>query len=65
MKKDIQSTDTLQGEWHYGKTGTGKSKHVRNKYPDAFIKSNDVWWDGYAGEETVIIEEMGPKQIGG
>ena len=53
----------LTNEWHYGDTGTGKSTHVRTKYPDAFIKSNDVWWDGYQGEETVIIEEFGPKQI--
>lgn len=55
----------LTNEWHYGETGTGKSRGVRDKYPEAFIKSNDVWWDGYQGEETVIIEEMGPKQIGG
>lgn len=56
--------DTLQGEWHVGKTGTGKSRTVRTAYPDAFIKSNDTWWDGYANEETVIIEELGPNQIG-
>lgn len=24
-----------------------------------------MWWDGYAGEKVVIIEEMGPKQING
>ena len=65
MKKEAKATDTLKGEWHYGPTGTGKSRSVRAQYPDAFIKSNDIWWDGYSGEETVIIEEMGPKQIGG
>jgi len=65
MKKEAPKVDTLESEWHYGPTGTGKSRSVRAKWPDAFIKSNDVWWDGYSGEDTVIIEEMGPKQIGG
>lgn len=57
--------DTIDGhltnEYHWGEPGTGKSRGVRTKYPDAFIKSNDIWWDGYQGEETVIIEEFGPK----
>lgn len=61
MKKEVTSEDVLCSEWHWGPTGTGKSRSVRTKYPDAFIKSNDIWWDGYSGEETVIIEEMGPK----
>jgi len=34
---------------------------VRKAYPDAFIKGNNVWWDGYQGEKEVIIEEFGPK----
>jgi hypothetical protein len=65
MKKDKEDVNSLDSEWHWGPTGTGKSRTVRNKYPDAFIKSNDIWWDGYAGEDTIIIEEMGPKMING
>lgn len=65
MNKEAIAVDTLDGEWHYGPTGTGKSRSVRAAHKDAFIKSNDIWWDGYQAEETVIIEEMGPKQIGG
>jgi len=57
--------DKLLGEWHWGATGTGKSYGVRQEYPDAYIKSNSFWWDGYQGEETVIYEEMGPKQVSG
>jgi len=59
------SIDKLLGEWHWGATGTGKSYGVRQEYPDAYIKSNSFWWDGYQGEETVIYEEMGPKQVSG
>ena len=65
MKKDKEDVNSLDSEWHWGPTGTGKSRTVRNKYPDVFIKSNDIWWDGYSGEETIIIEEMGPKMING
>lgn len=63
MKKSATTNDSLDNEWHWGPTGVGKSRSVREKYPDAFIKSNDVWWDGYNDEEVVIIEEMGPSQI--
>lgn len=65
MKKETASNDTLKNEWHWGVTGAGKSRHVREAYPDAYIKSNDTWWDGYQGEKEVIIEEMAPELIRG
>lgn len=49
---------TLEHEWHYGPTGTGKSRAVREKYPDAFIKDANHWWDGYNGEKVVIVEDV-------
>lgn len=64
MAKKHEDINSLDNEWHYGASGTGKSRGVRTRFPKAYIKSNNVWWDGYAGEEVVIIEEMGPKQIG-
>lgn len=48
----------LQNEWHYGDTGTGKSRTVREKYPDAYIKDTTEWWNGYEGEEIVIMEDL-------
>lgn len=54
----VASIDTLANEWHMGPTGTGKSRLVREKYPDAFIKDANQWFDGYQGEETIIIEDI-------
>lgn len=61
MKKEVITNDSLDNEWHWGASGTGKSRGVRERYPGAFIKSNDKWWDGYDNEDVVIIEEMGPN----
>lgn len=42
----------------FGKTDVGKSRIAWETFPDAYGKSAEhTWWDGYAGEETVIIDD--------
>ena len=42
-----------------GATGTGKSRRAFETWPDAYRKmTNDKWWDGYHGEETVIFDDF-------
>lgn len=42
----------------YGKTGSGKSSLLAEKFPDAYWKPKGNWWDGYEGQEHVIIDEF-------
>ena len=44
--------------WFWGSTGTGKSLAASTSAPDAYWKSaNGKWWDGYEGQDDVIIDE--------
>lgn len=41
-----------------GPTGTGKSRWAMDTFPNAYWKQRSNWWDGYAGHETIIIDEF-------
>lgn len=53
--------DTLENEWWYGATGTGKSRELWERFPEHYQKSLNKWWDGYQGQDVVAIEEWSPK----
>lgn len=55
---------SVQRDWEMevivllGPSGTGKTKHCADNYPGAYWKMDGKWWDGYEGQETVIVDEM-------
>ena len=41
-----------------GPTGTGKSRWAMDEFEGAYWKQRSQWWDGYSGEEVVILDEF-------
>jgi hypothetical protein len=59
-KQTVSSRD-LEVYWLYGPTAIGKSHYVRSQHApeDLYIKSStNKWWDGYTGQENVLLEEV-------
>lgn len=54
-------TEMTEGIWYWGKTGVGKShKAFEGFHPDThyLLPNDNGWWDGYKGQETVIINDF-------
>lgn len=52
------------GIWLYGLPRTGKSRVVREVFPEAYDKPQNKWWDGYRGESVIHIEDFDCKEMG-
>lgn len=60
----FKDSDNVRGIWIWGKSGSGKSRFVR----DFALKNNkrlypklcNKWWDGYKGEEIVCMDDLMP-----
>jgi hypothetical protein len=48
----------VRGVWIWGPPGTGKSHTARLHDPEAFLKQQNKWWDGYTGQKTVILDDF-------
>lgn len=68
IKKDhMQSPDdcdAVTGVWIWGRAGCGKSRKARQDYPNAYLKLQNKWWDGYQDEENVILDDYDCKELG-
>jgi hypothetical protein len=56
--------ESTRGYWYWGAPGTGKSYKARMENPEAYIKSQNKWWDNYQGESCVILDDMDSNMLG-
>lgn len=49
--------------WIWGPTGSGKSTKARALLKDPYIKMQNKWWESYADEPHVLLEDLGTTHI--
>lgn len=52
---DIGKLDNI---WYYGEPGVGKSKRAREELGNYYDKPLNKWWDGYKGEENILLDDV-------
>lgn len=58
MQARPEAATDVTGVWMYGEPGIGKSWRARHEYPDAYLKAQNKWWDGYQSQQYVILDDF-------
>lgn len=48
-------------EWVWGPTGVGKSRYAFESSASVYSKNSSKWWDGYAQQQTIVIDDIEPQ----
>lgn len=59
-----KDADDVRGVWIFGPPGSGKTHAARNDYGDSvFIKAQNKWFDGYAGEKVIVLDDFDKQGV--
>lgn len=57
-----QPLSELNNLWLWGPSGTGKTRYVCDTYPNYYEKDKSKYWNGYKGQDVVLIDELETDQ---
>jgi hypothetical protein len=57
MEQTVKTWD-MENSWYWGEAGAGKTLAVHNAEPDLYCKISGKWFDGYKGQEAVLIDDF-------
>jgi hypothetical protein len=58
MLEEAKDHDDCRGIWYWGPPGVGKSFKARKENPGLFLKQQNKWWDGYEGQDVVLLDDF-------
>lgn len=61
LQKDRDPNFPPQVFWFWGKSGTGKTRTATESNSSFYIKDSSKWWDGYNGQDAIIIDDFDPE----
>lgn len=64
LKRARENDGKKKCYWVVGKPGIGKSYAIRNIFKDLYNKPQNKWWDGYKGEENVLLDDLDTPILG-
>lgn len=58
-QQELEDLDEYPGVWIWGPPNTGKSTYARTLGERIYDKPLTKWWDGYDGQDTVLMDDVG------
>lgn len=52
LEREVHTT------WLFGPPGSGKTRYVWDNFPNVYSKPSGPWWDGYSGEEVLLLDDF-------
>jgi len=62
-KPKLEDLKEYSAYWYVGPPGSGKSRSARASYPGLYNKLINKWWDGYEGEEVVLLDDFSKSNV--